>query len=155
MTLADVTPERVDWLWPGRPPRGKIVTLDGNPGVGKSTLALNWAARVAASSPWPDSARPPIGDVLILSAEDGIADAIRPRIDATGGDPARVHVLTEVRESTQTGRGWPKDRAHPFHGQRSTDRRRRAGTAPAGQAGTTSAQCHSGASNAPSTAVRE
>jgi hypothetical protein len=73
--------------------------------VGKSTLALDWAARVSTSSPWPDGARPPIGDVLILSAEDGIADAIRPRIDAAGGDPARVHVLTEVRESTQDGRG--------------------------------------------------
>jgi hypothetical protein len=27
-TLADVTPERVSWLWPGRIPVGKLVTLD-------------------------------------------------------------------------------------------------------------------------------
>jgi RecA-family ATPase len=33
--------------------------------------------------------------VLIMSAEDGLADTIRPRPDAASGDPSRVHVLTE------------------------------------------------------------
>jgi hypothetical protein len=101
--LSDVEPERVAWLWLGRLPRGKLVTLDGDPGVGKSTLALDWAARISTGSPWPDRDRPPVGAVLILSAEDGIADTIRPRIDAAGGDAARVHVLTEVRENTEDG----------------------------------------------------
>lgn len=34
--LADVKPERVDWLWPGRLLRGKVVLLDGDPDKGKS-----------------------------------------------------------------------------------------------------------------------
>jgi hypothetical protein len=33
------------------------------------------------------------GDVLIMSAEDGVADTIRPRLDAAGADVARVHVI--------------------------------------------------------------
>ena len=44
--LADVQPEQVTWLWPGRIPAGKLVTLDGDPGLGKSVLGLSVAAIV-------------------------------------------------------------------------------------------------------------
>jgi hypothetical protein len=44
-TMANVAPERVSWLWDGRLPRGKLVVLDGDPGLGKSTLLLNWPRR--------------------------------------------------------------------------------------------------------------
>jgi putative DNA primase/helicase len=96
VTLADVLPERVSWLWDGHLPAGKLVVLDGDPSVGKSTLAIDWAARLSVGAPWPDGSRCPLGDVLVLSAEDGLADTIRPRLDAAGGDPARVHALTDV-----------------------------------------------------------
>jgi len=36
--LADVQPERVDWLWTGRIPRGKLTVVDSDPGMGKSTI---------------------------------------------------------------------------------------------------------------------
>ena len=45
ITLADVEPERVEWLWTGRIPRGKLTLLDGDPGLGKSTVAYDIAAR--------------------------------------------------------------------------------------------------------------
>jgi putative DNA primase/helicase len=96
VTLADVEPERVTWLWDGHLPAGKLVVLDGDPSVGKSTLAIDWAARLSVGAPWPDGTGCPLGDVLVLSAEDGLADTIRPRLDAAGGDPARVHALTDV-----------------------------------------------------------
>jgi len=32
--------------------------------------------------------------VMILSAEDGLADTIRPRVDAAGGDPSMIVGLT-------------------------------------------------------------
>jgi putative DNA primase/helicase len=96
VTLADVEPERVTWLWDGHLPAGKLVMLDGDPSVGKSTLAIDWAARLSTGAPWPDGTGCPLGDVLVLSAEDGLADTIRPRLDAAGGDPARVHALTDV-----------------------------------------------------------
>jgi hypothetical protein len=97
VSLADVVPERVDWLWPGRLPLGKVVVLDGDPSVGKSTAAVDFAARVSTGRAWPDGAANRRGSVLLLSAEDGLADTIRPRLDAAGGDPANVHALTEVR----------------------------------------------------------
>ena len=39
--LADVQPERVRWLWPGRIARGKLTILDGDPGLGKSAVTLD------------------------------------------------------------------------------------------------------------------
>lgn len=95
--LADVAPERLTWLWDGRFPRGKLVILDGDPSVGKSTLTVDWAARVSTGKPWPDDAPCDPGDVIIMSAEDGLADTIRPRLDAAEGEPARVHALTAIR----------------------------------------------------------
>lgn len=95
--LADVEPELVDWLWHGRLPLGKIVVLDGDPSVGKSTVAVDCAARVSSGRAWPDAAANRRGNVLLLSAEDGLADTIRPRLDAAGGDPSNVHALTEIR----------------------------------------------------------
>ncbi|WP_433506762.1 AAA family ATPase [Pseudonocardia halophobica] len=97
VSLADVAPERLAWLWPGRLPAGKLVTLDGDPSVGKSTLAVTLAAHVSTGRPWPDGAPCETGAVVILSAEDGLADTIRPRLDAAGGDPARVHAITAIR----------------------------------------------------------
>jgi hypothetical protein len=103
VTLSSVEPENVDWLWPGRLPLGKLVVLDGDPSVGKSTTAVDCAARVSTGRAWPDGAAGRPGDVLLLSAEDGLADTIRPRLDAAGGDPARVHALTEIKYSDEDG----------------------------------------------------
>jgi hypothetical protein len=97
VTLATVTPERVSWLWAGRLPAGKLVVLDGDPAVGKSTMAVDIAARLSTGAGWPDGGSCPAGDVVVLSAEDGLADTIRPRLDAAGADPGRVHALTEMR----------------------------------------------------------
>lgn len=97
VTLADVTPERVTWLWQGRLPAGKLIVLDGDPSLGKSTLGLTFAAHVSTGTQWPDGAPCALGDVVLMSAEDGLADTVRPRLDAAGGNPARVHALTEVR----------------------------------------------------------
>lgn len=96
VTLAGVAPERVVWLWPGRIPAGKITVIDGDPSTGKSTLTLDLAARVSTGNQWPDGARCARGDVLLLSAEDGLADTIAPRLAAAGADPHHVHALTEV-----------------------------------------------------------
>ncbi len=101
--LSDVQPERVSWQWPGRLPLGKLVVLDGDPAVGKSTVSAFMAATVTTGRPWPDGAPCPVGDVLILSAEDGVADTIRPRLDAAGADVARVHALTAVRYADEDG----------------------------------------------------
>jgi len=38
-----------------------------------------------------------LGSVIFLSAEDDVADTIRPRLDVAGADVSRVHVLESVR----------------------------------------------------------
>jgi hypothetical protein len=94
--LHQVDPQRVSWLWQGRLPRGKLVILDGDPGVGKSTVVIDWIARISTGTPWPDETACRKGKALIMSAEDGAADTIRPRLDAAGGDPENVALWTEV-----------------------------------------------------------
>ncbi|MCV6963942.1 AAA family ATPase [Mycobacterium intermedium] len=92
--MSDVKAERVEWLWQSRLPLGKIVTADGDPGLGKSTLALSFAATVTTGGQWPTGERcQHPGDVLLLSAEDGLADTVRPRLDAAGADVNRVHAI--------------------------------------------------------------
>ncbi len=100
--LSRAAPRAVNWLWPGRVPVGKVTLLIGDPGRGKSLLALDMAARVSRGAAWPDAAAgsAPLGRTLILSAEDDTWDTIRPRLDALGGDPARVSAIRAVdRES--------------------------------------------------------
>lgn len=104
VTLSTVTPERVSWLWPSRLPLGKLVVLDGDPSVGKSTLSLDLAARTSTGARWPDGSpggRP--AGVLLLSAEDGLADTIAPRLAAAGADTSRVHALVTVTLANPDG----------------------------------------------------
>jgi hypothetical protein len=98
VVMSDVKPERIDWLWRGYLPLGKVVVLDGDPGVGKSTVSLDIAARVSTGSPMPDGSARAKGTVLVLSAEDGLADTIRPRLDAAQADAAAVITITQMGE---------------------------------------------------------
>lgn len=100
--LAGVQAERVQWLWKGRIPLKKLTLLDGDPGVAKSTICVDFAARVTTGRPWPDGEDCPKGNALILTAEDGVADTVLPRVLAAGGDPSRImvlpHIMTELGE---------------------------------------------------------
>jgi putative DNA primase/helicase len=96
--LSDVRPERVSWLWPGRVPFGKLTLLEGDPGLGKSTLALDIIACATTGRPMPNGAQgAEPASAVILSAEDGLADTIRPRLKAAEADLSRVHALTAVK----------------------------------------------------------
>src|SRR5207253_3242126 len=76
----DVPSKTLEWLWPNWLPLGKLVILDGDPGLGKSTLLLDLAARVSNAALMPDSSQGISGNVLILSAEDDAGDTIKPRL---------------------------------------------------------------------------
>ena len=102
--LADVQPEPVRWLWPGRIPLGKLTVLDGDPGLGKSLVSLDIAARVSTGRSMPDG---PSGldepqGVVLLTCEDDLHDTVRPRLDAAGADAARIVHLTRVGDSPPT-----------------------------------------------------
>jgi hypothetical protein len=96
--ISTVRAERVEWLWDGRIPSGKPTILDGDPGLGKSTLTIEIAARVSRGEPLPgDDSRREAAGVVILSAEDGLADTIRPRLEAAGADLERIIAVPTVR----------------------------------------------------------
>lgn len=94
--LADVAQEPVKWLWPGRIPIGKLTILEGDPGLGKSLLTLDIAARVSQGIPFPDGAPCSRGGVVVLSAEDGIADTIKLRLLAARADVSRIHTILAI-----------------------------------------------------------
>jgi hypothetical protein len=93
--LADVPARGLSWLWPGRLARGKVAILDGDPGLGKSLVTLDLAARISSGRPLPDqsTALAPPANVLIVNCEDGVADTIRPRLEAMDADLTRIQIL--------------------------------------------------------------
>jgi hypothetical protein len=98
---AALVPGRVEWLWPSWIPLRAVSLLDGDPGLGKSTLTIDWTARASRGWAWPPAAggvpvAEPVG-VLLLSAEDDPERTIRPRLDAAGADLQRVHGLDAIR----------------------------------------------------------
>jgi hypothetical protein len=96
---------RVRWVWPARLPEGKLVILDGDPDVGKSTLTLDLAARLSTATPLPDGYRPPEPvNVLFLGAEDALADTVVPRLTAAGADLERFTALEGMPEIDDLGR---------------------------------------------------
>jgi hypothetical protein len=99
VVLGDVQMRPVKWLWPAYIALGKMTVIDGNPGVGKSTLALDIAARTSTNRAMPDGSASCLGElrgVVLLSAEDGAEDTIAPRLAAMGGDASRVFCLKGV-----------------------------------------------------------
>lgn len=95
--LSDVAPERVSWLQPSRLALGKLTLWDGDPGLGKGFALMSLFAAVTTGSELPGRGEFGPADVILLSSEDGVADTLRPRIDAAGGDPSRIHLLSFVR----------------------------------------------------------
>lgn len=95
---SEVKSERITWVWPCRIAKGKHTALAGEPGVGKSTLLYWLSAVVSKGGAWPaGEGSAPTGSVILLSAEDGVADTIVPRFLAAGGDPEKLHILQAVQ----------------------------------------------------------
>jgi hypothetical protein len=94
--LSSVEPEEVSWLWPSWLALGKLALVDGDPGLGKSAMTLDLAARVSSGRGFPDGAQCEPSGVVLLSAEDGLADTIRPRLDVAEADTSKILALATV-----------------------------------------------------------
>jgi hypothetical protein len=105
---SEITPRPIEWLWHERVPLGKITLLAGDPGLGKSMLTMDIAARISQGAPLPGEreavpryiSNP--GSVLILSAEDDPADTLVPRLITHGAELGRIAFVRGVREPTAT-----------------------------------------------------
>jgi hypothetical protein len=104
--MAAITLLRTDWLWLHRVPRGALTILDGDPGLGKSTITTDLAARVSRGWNRPPGGGPAEGSkpagVILLSAEDDNSRTIRPRLEAAGADLNRVHIFEGIRKDDET-----------------------------------------------------
>ena len=101
----DIKTEKLEWLWPNTFPKGKLCLIAGDPGTGKSLLALDIISRVTKAEFWPDdkSFPPRPGNVIILSTEDDMSDTIKPRLQACGADLCKVFLLEAVRLPSSNG----------------------------------------------------
>jgi putative DNA primase/helicase len=101
VSLADVNPLPIDWLWFNRIPLGMLTLLLGDPGLGKSFFTLYMASRISTGGMWPDNETQenyaPKGSVVILTAEDDLAHVVRPRLDALGADVTKIVALEGVK----------------------------------------------------------
>lgn len=96
--MSDVEAKSIHWLWPGRIARGKLSIIAGDPGLGKSQLTAYMAAVVSMGGVWPvTQERCEAGNVIMLSAEDDVADTIRPRLEAVGADLRRVMAVDAIK----------------------------------------------------------
>lgn len=100
--MSEVQPERVSWLWRPYFPVGKLVILDGDPGLGKSTLLLDLMARWSRGMANPDGSvseqMPDDGfGGVVISVEDGLSDTVQPRLVAQKADLNKIRAIVEIR----------------------------------------------------------
>lgn len=91
--LADVAPEQTDWLWQPYVPLAKVTLIEGDPGDGKSHLSLAIGTAVSLGTGLPNNPDFEPQNVLLMNAEDGLGDTVRPRLDAMGGDVERIYAI--------------------------------------------------------------
>lgn len=96
--MEDVVSKEVEWLWYPYIPYGKITIIEGDPGEGKTTLVLKLAAALSRGLPLScddDKEYEPI-HIIYQTAEDGIEDTIKPRLEKAGADCSMIRVIDET-----------------------------------------------------------
>lgn len=96
ISMDEVQSKEVNWLWYPYIPYGKITIIQGDPGEGKTTLALRLAALLSKGEalPYEDTEREPV-KIIYQTAEDGLEDTIKPRLEAAEADCTQIKVIDE------------------------------------------------------------
>lgn len=98
--MSDIKEEEIKWLWYPYIPYGKLTIIQGDPGDGKTTLALNIASRLSKGEKFEEgvSIEEPI-NIIYQTAEDGLADTIKPRLLRANANCERIMVIDESEKS--------------------------------------------------------
>lgn len=91
-----VMQRKIEWLWYPYIPYGKLTILQGDPGEGKSTFMLNIAALLSNGKEMPDGfhVKEP-QRVIYQTAEDNLADTVKPRLLAAEADCSRIAYIVD------------------------------------------------------------
>lgn len=100
--LADVEAKPVRWLWEPYIPLGMVSIISGDPGAGKSFVALSIAADLT-NGRMRGAPRYNPGGVLYLTLENPLAEVMRPRLDSLGGDPKLFWVVNGTVYENENG----------------------------------------------------
>ena len=98
--MSEIQSKEVAWLWYPFIPYGKLTIIQGDPGDGKTTLVLNIAAKLSKGEGLDSDMKltEPLA-VIYQSAEDGLADTVKPRLEAAGADCENISVIDESKKS--------------------------------------------------------
>ncbi len=102
ISMDTVQAEEIKWLWKPYIPFGKLTIVQGDPGEGKTTFSL-WLASTLTQGKGFDEAgniiqTEPV-NVIYQTAEDGLADTVKPRLVAAGADCSKVKVIDDTEKS--------------------------------------------------------
>ena len=98
--MSEIQSQEVSWLWYPFIPYGKLTIIQGDPGDGKTTLVLNIAAWLSKGEGLDSEMKlsEPV-NVIYQSAEDGLADTVKPRLELAGANCERILVIDEKEKS--------------------------------------------------------
>ena len=98
--MSDVQSQEIEWLWYPFIPYGKLTIVQGDPGDGKTTLVLNIAAKLSKGEGLEEDMKVPGPmNIIYQTAEDGLADTVKPRLETAGADCERILVIDESDKS--------------------------------------------------------
>lgn len=98
--MSEIEAQEIEWLWYPFIPFGKLTIVQGDPGDGKTTLVLNIAAKLSKGDGLDSEMK--VSDainVIYQTAEDGLSDTVKPRLELAGADCDRILVIDESDKS--------------------------------------------------------
>ena len=100
INMADIQSQEIEWLWYPFIPYGKLTIIQGDPGDGKTTLVLNLAAKLSKGIGLDEDMQvsEPM-NIIYQIAEDGLADTVKPRLEAADADCEKIMVIDESEKS--------------------------------------------------------
>ena len=98
--MSEIQSQEIEWLWYPFIPYGKLTIIQGDPGDGKTTMVLNVAAKLSKGMGIDDDMKvtEPM-NIIYQTAEDGLADTVKPRLEVAGADCEKVLVIDESEKS--------------------------------------------------------
>lgn len=112
ISLENVNPEAIEWVWDGYIPKGKITDVIGDGDLGKSLVLTDIIARMSRGKPMPDNPDGPRRDpinIIMMVGEDDVADTVVPRLIAAGADLSMIKVLAGPNVGSEKPIVFPDD----------------------------------------------